>query len=411
MFNSISRRLMLAFAAFTLGLSLWFGLLVMAAAYTVEDSFFYRELRAEAKRLDDAHAASGKWAAPAKPWMSLHEAASTLPKDILDARQAEPHRREFTGQAGRHYHLHELRRGAAYPVLLAEVSQQLVVRPVRNELLAWLGAWVLATFVAALVLAAWLARRLSQPLQSLAAAVEKLEPQHLSGALPLPHTQRADEVGTLARTLGALAQRVQAFAQREQRFTRDASHELRTPLAVMRMSLEPVVSGAAAALSARDAESLYSNVLLMQDAAAMLLMLARNEREAASQDASAEVLPLVEQWVLAHEAWLSRKGLSVVCKLQSREGPRWPLPKAVAQTLLSNLLNNAVQHGSCASPITIDLEQGHVRVTNACVANPAAASGGTGMGFSIVERLLQAYAGKLEFMRTEAQARVKLVFA
>ena len=78
------------------------------------------------------------------------------------------------------------------------------------------------------------------------------------------------------------------------------------------------------------------------------------------------------------------------------EDPRaWPLPPEVAETVLANLLLNAIQHGG-PGEIAIDLQQARLRLRN----STAASSGdGAGLGLRLVERILGRIGLVLRFSR------------
>lgn len=193
----LQRRLMWAFAGYTLLVGLLLGGLAMTFVYAVEDEFFVSALRAEAQRQQAQRAAHGQWAPAILPFVRLYDRGAGLPEDLAREHARRPQDREFEGDAGRHYHLRPL--DADGSLLVAEVSQQLVVRPLRNQLLLWLAAWGGSLTVLALLLAWALARRTSAPLARLAHAIASSRPEALPEGLArgLVH----DEVGALARPL------------------------------------------------------------------------------------------------------------------------------------------------------------------------------------------------------------------
>jgi signal transduction histidine kinase len=122
------------------------------------------------------------------------------------------------------------------------------------------------------------------------------------------------------------------------------------------------------------------------------------------------VLPLVEQWVLAHAAWLDEAGQTLDLAGLPRQAAL-PLPPAVLQLALSSLLGNAVAHGQRGGCIELRLEPAGLRVRNpsapptwpeGTASGPAVlpargeASSGFGFGLAIVQRLLQAHGSRLD---------------
>jgi signal transduction histidine kinase len=405
---SLHRRWMFALALFTVLVTALFGLFAMAFVYTVEDRFLERLLLQEAAAQKAHFLAHGRWGKTGSDFIVLHESAASLPAEVAKVLAQEPKRREVAGQDGRHFHLHPLDQPDHAPWLVAEVSQQLIVRPIRTQLLTWLAGWGLLMVALALALAWVLARRISAPLETLANRVAAASP----GQYPASVAQGLgkDEVGAVARAFDALLARTHDFIAREQAFTRDASHELRTPLAVLLLGIERLQADAAMApASQATLASLHASTLWMQQTVSTLLTLAREGESAAGQSHEpVAVLPLLEQWVMAHADWLDRQALSLDVQLDRQARLRLPAP--VLQLALANLLGNAFAHGRAGGTVRVDFDG-----QSLCITNPDADVPQTGHGFGlgIVQRLLDAAGGRLELEHQggSTRARVSLVAA
>jgi len=171
--KTLRRRLMLVFAAFSLAISGVFALYALAFAYTTEDGFLAAQLADEAARQREFHRRHGEWSTPRTPGMRLYRDIAAMPDDLRRVLREEPERIEVSGTQGRHYHLAVIGNdaGSARAWLAYEVSDRLVVRPVRGQ---WL--WVLAIIglgmtLLSLIAGAWLAHRIATPLWRLSDTV------------------------------------------------------------------------------------------------------------------------------------------------------------------------------------------------------------------------------------------------
>lgn len=391
------RRLMLAFAVFALVVAALFGAYAMLFTYLVEDQFFSDALQYEAAAQREHRARTGRWMSPRTEYMRVYENPSSFPADLRERYRVEPTHSEYAGEAGRHYHLLRLAPamgGDSGAFLVAEVSQQLVVRRIRGDILQLLAWSALGVVALALLVGYWLARRTAAPLAALAQRVEAMQPDDPPQAFALQFSTR--EVGVLAHGLESLGARVHAFVVREREFTRDASHELRTPLAVIHSACERLAHDAALSVQARrQVDFLRQSVWQLQQTVTTLLSLAREESAALLAEAVV-VLPLLEQVVVEQAILLEGKPVEVAVDVP-REA-RMTLPPAVLRILLVNLVGNAFAH-TAAGRVRIDVDGGRLRIANTdgmaaavrdVLYQPFAkgeASAGYGLGLAIVHRL------------------------
>ena len=409
---TLHRRWMLALAAFTFAVTALFGLFAMAFVYTVEDRFLNRLLTQEAQAQKAHRATHGRWAPPGSDFIVLHEKATTLPPDVARVLALEPHRSEIPGDDGRHYHLLPLEASGRAPWLVAEVSQQLIVRPIRGELLSWLAGWGLLVVALSLALGWVLARRVSAPLEMLAGRVAQAVPAQLPRAVS--ESAAPDEVGAVAQAFDALMARTHDFIAREQAFTRDASHELRTPLAVLQLGIERLRADPSVPPSARATlTTLHASTQWMQQTIETLLALAREPERGSASSEPVAVLPLLEQWVMAHADWLDQQPLALDVQLDRQA--RMRLPAEALRLAIASLLGNALTHGQAGGTVTVRfdgqaliVQNPHRRAEGETEAD--APRSGHGFGLAILQRLLDAAGGQLEFEQDERSttARVRV---
>jgi signal transduction histidine kinase len=393
--HSLRRRMVAAFALFALATALCFSAFSVMFMYVVEDSFFDNILTEEAGHQHRAWRASGKTAAPLRPFVSLHRSADTFPADLARERGAGVRGAEFAGEQGRHYHLRHIEfGGGASAYLVAEVSGELVVRPRMPFIMTFLGLSTLAILAITLGIGYWLARRATAPLNRLA--------ELMSGALPgqLPqrfaHLFPDNEIGLLARQLDDAMARVAGFIEREQHFTRDASHELRTPLSVIDGAAQLLAQQAMPAQGAAQVQRLRSACAHMTQTVETLLALAREELNA-STAAPVALLPLVERAVVQFAHLLDGKAVTVAVDVAPAATAH--THPAVLAILLGNLISNAFAHTRQGevrihmdgrSLVVADSGPGIAAELHGRLGQPGAkgdASSGSGLGLSIASRL------------------------
>lgn len=413
-FHSLSRRIIWRFCLFTLIISGIYGLISLSLMYTLEDNFIERGVKQEADFLSQAFEKTGIWPTPRNENMQLVFSVDDLPDDFRDIAIEEPQRVEFFGNNGLHYHLFKF---GNHPntFLVAEVSEQLMVRPMRGGIIQFLViSGVIVTVIACLI--AWLiGRRTTRPLNQLASLVDGVAldtlPKNFANDFP------KNEVGILAHALDHTLARIAAAIERERSFTRDVSHELRTPLAVIKNAVE------VAQLNADQAENqplqrIFHAAEQMERTVQTLLLLAREEHGALNAQ-SIELLPIVEHAILDNRLLLEDKAVDVMiddsCQVQVLAEPN------VLKVILDNVIGNAFKY-TLAGQVTISFARQALLVSDtgpgiqADISDTVTERGvkgeqstGLGFGLSIVKRLCEHQGWQLEVQSTSG-TQVSLLF-
>lgn len=405
----LRRRLVVAFTSFTLFIAAVFGLYSLVFMYAVEDSVFNAQLAREATAQLAVHAATGRWRAPGDAAIRLYQDTSAFPSDLQTTFTQEPWRSEFSGDEGRHYHVRRMDPPPpSRPAwLIAEVSSQLAVRPIRDEVVALLAGTALVMVLLAILLGVWLARRGTRPLYSLVAHVEALP------LLPREDTALAahfddDEIGVLARAVDRLSARVAAFVAREHAFTRDASHELRTPLAVISSAAGQLLHEPG--LSERGQQHLQHirlSALQLQQAVAALLALAREDE--APPAGQVRLVPLLERVIVEQAPLLGARPVEVQMTLA--DDAALCAPEPALRVVLANLIGNAFAHTPLGH-VRISMEAGELSVYNSTGSDASLGhwpdprpfekgqdSLGNGLGLDIMRRLCDHHGLQLRIER------------
>ncbi|MCO7191042.1 MULTISPECIES: HAMP domain-containing sensor histidine kinase [unclassified Pseudoalteromonas] len=390
--TQLRNRIVAFFVGIALFISALFGAASFLFAYSIEDRFFIYLLDDEAQTVA-AQLESGLEARPRLDFIRYYPEKHDLPAIIREVLDEEPNRIEFSGENDNHYHLKQIPAG----YLLAEVSEQLVVRKIKGGMLKFILVLFGGVLVLALILAftsLMMAKRLIKPLDTLVrivedAPVERL-PQNFSGQFV------NDEIGAFARTLEHALSRIRRFISREQAFTRDVSHELRTPVAITQSSLtllrQTPLTDKQAELVGRIADAQHQITQSLE----VLLALAREETLA---DANTRVLPLVEQVILSQAEKIAGKEIEVEVDIAAKL--ELPIAPSALRLLLNNLIGNAFTHirsgvvtieGHAQSIMVSDTGEGIAPDLLKTLFEPGVKgpeSEGMGMGLSMVKRLCE----------------------
>lgn len=210
----------------------------------------------------------------------------------------------------------------------------------------------LAAVVLALILGAWLAYRLTQPLRQLTAATQAVAGGRLDQQVSL---DAPGELGELAGSFNRMAGSLAAAEDQRRRLLADVAHELRTPLSVLRAQLEAMLDGVVP-LSA-------DNVALAHEETVLLGRLVEDLRTLSLAEAGQ--LPLNRQPVRPED--LISRAAAAFGPLYEAEGVALStdvaagLPLVSAdperlQQVLGNLLANALRYapqGGAVEPVVM----------------------------------------------------------
>lgn len=405
--RSLGQRIIWACVILALLCASLFSFFNVIFVYTVEDQFFRHQLMDEEKR----QLQQPQLVAPLSAAMQIFQSPKDFPADLQQQFEPNTKRTEYSGLDGRHYHIRSfIHPSAKEPIwLVAEVSQQLVVRPIRDEMFLLYGITTLLMLLLAAALGFALARRATRPLTQLAELVQK--DQFSPG---FAKTFPANEIGVLAEALEQNWLRVQAFIEREQAFSRDASHELRTPLAVIQSSCELLLAQAWPAEQQQRLEQIQHSSRQMNQLISTLLAMSREQH--LGQTENIKLAGLLEQLILNLSPLLDGKNI----ELELQVAPDLPLQlnPVLLQMVLTNLLQNAFLH-SAAGTIYISANSEQLLIRNplqdddhptelTALFAKGRQSSGYGLGLGIVQRLCQQTGLELQLKRENAVLQATL---
>lgn len=278
------------------------------------------------------------------------------------------------------------------------------------------------------VIGVFLARRLTHPLEELTSAAECLKSGNFSVRVPASY-RSAREVASLVETFNALATSLETMEERLRFNNMAIAHELRTPLTILQGSLQSMLDG----VFPMD-RKIISDLLLQVEGLGRVVEDLRTLSLAIGQKLVVErqridASQLVETVIATAKPMLEASGLQVEKELKpawiSADSPR------IRQAILA-LFENACRYAAEGGSLRCETEQvaddsviirvldhgpGFPLDMDAVAVNPfwrgdpsrSRATGGTGLGLSVVQAIALAHGGQLEFAnRPEGGAMVSI---
>jgi len=217
-----------------------------------------------------------------------------------------------------------------------EASRSIEDADGKLALVAGLAGLAVAVAVA---LAMFQTRRLTRPLQELAAAADRLG----SGdASPLGHTYGIPELDRVAEGLDGSAQRIGELLAAERQFAADASHQLRTPLTALSMRLEEMLAAAEEPDVVRE-EGVAALLATERLTDVVSQLLGRTSRSAVRQPAQVSVDDVVAQQVVEWDPAFRRRNRKL--EVAGEKNLTAHITPGTLSQLIATLLDNALVHG------------------------------------------------------------------
>jgi signal transduction histidine kinase len=286
------------------------------------------------------------------------------------------------------------------------------------------GVLIFAALLAT-VIAIWLTRSVSKPVQDLEAGMEAIAGGDFAHRLSIWPARR-DEFGRLATSYSTMARQLAELDKLKAEFVSVASHELKTPVNVVVGYLQLLQEGNYGRLTERQLEicrTLETQCQAIGRLVAQLLDVSRFEAGGGRLDPCA--FPL-DEFLDELESTFRVLALQRGVEFKMVRG-RAPLPQVAwdrdrISEVLGNLLSNAFKYtprgGSIWLSVGVDGERIHmsVRDTGSGIAeaqlprifdkfyradNQAAATDGTGLGLAIAKTILEAHHGTITVESTQ----------
>ena len=301
--------------------------------------------------------------------------------------------------------------GAPYQLIAAQL------RSARLAMILGIPVFLLLAVAGGLVLV----RKSLQPLREITEQAERISSTNISERLPVART--GDEVERLSLSLNRMIERLEESFQHISRFSADVAHELRTPLTILRGELETM-----AHQRSRDSESLemIGNSLEEIDRLArivdQLLVISRLDAgQAGIEREPVDLGRLAETTAEQMRLLTDEKG--IVVKFSVEPGVLVSGDQMRLKQILVNLLDNAIKYvpekGTIEISVCREAGRGLLAVSDTGIgisptelpyifdrfyrADKARrrATGGAGLGLSIVKAIALAHDGKVSVNSTE----------
>ncbi|HVG52867.1 MAG TPA: ATP-binding protein [Vicinamibacterales bacterium] len=230
---------------------------------------------------------------------------------------------------------------------------------------------------------------------------------------PLDVADAPSEIGALVTNLNQLFGRVQGLIEQERRFTADAAHELRTPLAGIRAQAQVARGATDDAERARALDGMMAGCDRATHAVEQMLTLARLAPEAVSFQPTAVELGAVLKATIGELApFALAKHMDI--ELNDGRGGFVSGDAGLLAILFRNVIDNAIRYSAAGTKVDVGMEitASDVRVTvrdagrgvpaeqRANVGRrfyraPGTQAPGSGLGLSIVQRILDLHRGTI----------------
>jgi signal transduction histidine kinase len=274
-------------------------------------------------------------------------------------------------------------------------------------IVAWLvlAALVVASLLVGILVARRQARLISEPLEALSAASQRVADGDLTARADL---NAIPEIHRVAQTQNAMVSRLTQAIEREHHFSANASHQLRTPLTGLQLGLEAALDDPAADLPSVLADA-TRRVRELHVTVGEVLALARLGPDGWL---AAEPRPVGATMIEVERRWhgpLAGQGRRLLVTLEP-EVVGLEVPATLAIQILDVLIDNASRHGhgtvsltvrEMSETLAVDVaDEGSISVQPDALFDRGRSGGdGEGIGLGLARSMAEASGGRLLLTR------------
>jgi two-component system OmpR family sensor kinase/two-component system sensor histidine kinase BaeS len=203
--------------------------------------------------------------------------------------------------------------------------------------------------VVALVLSALVVRQITQPLDDLSRAAQRISAGDLSARVPV---QGEDEIGALAQSFNQMAGGLQQQEQLRRSLVADVAHELRTPLTGIQGAVEAMQDGIFPA-DAENLGALHDEVMLLNRLVDDLRTLANAEAgQLTLQCRHFDIADLCRRQASVFQFGAQARRIALAAEIAPSVPPVYADEQRIGQ-VLHILVDNALRHCQEGSTVTV----------------------------------------------------------
>jgi two-component system sensor histidine kinase QseC len=249
------------------------------------------------------------------------------------------------------------------------------------------------------------------PLKTMSKVIHRRDSSNLE---PIDMDRAPIEVFPLGGAINHLMSRLQQSIQRERAFTADAAHELRTPLTAIKVQAQVALSAQDAAQQRQAMHRVVQGVDRSAHLADQLLLLARLDENEPISTSPVALIAVARDTVVASEQNALRKDIRV--KLIEDSPVEVIAEPGLISILLANLIDNAIKYGDHGGHVEVVVQrrtnaavltvrddgpgvkaEDRARLTDRFFRATGTQASGSGLGLSIVARIVEYFRAQLRF--------------
>ena len=238
----------------------------------------------------------------------------------------------------------------------------------------------------------------------------------------LTEESEIDEFAEMKNTLESLTSKVISDYQALKRFSEDASHEIQTPLAVIQSRLEALLQYPDITKDQADLiNSAYTSVQRISKLTQTLLLLTKIANDQFPEKVKVNMSELLEEKILLFEDHIKSKSLTIHKEIDF--GFFLETNFFLADSMVMNLIGNAVKHTSKDGAIDISLHENYLEISNTGPPLTVTSeklferfykadksTGSHGLGLAIVKEICKLNKWKVTYLYVNDQHKFKVKF-